>query len=338
MRRPPVALTAGAGRCAAPLGGAGAGEGLLLRRPGPGRLALAGDAARFAQHRGEPDPGRFRGDQPWAFATRAGIFSTPVIGDDGTVYVGSADGNFYASASDGKPAWQLPNTGGIIDSAAALGKRRGKGSGAFPITIGSGDETSLPAARRHPQAQAQAGIVWRYRTDLTPATGSTSTGGRATPPTAPGGDLFVGNTGGGAYSLTPGGKQAGSTSAGQLGVDDAGLRYAQAQQLLGLGRPVRRSRSIRKATSAGRRRYAGYVTSRPRSAPTAPSTSARSTASCTRSTRTPGPSAGASPPPPTSTARPRCQRRRRATRPRSTSARPTAPSTRSTRRQPDVAL
>ena len=42
-------------------------------------------------------------------------------------------------------------TGGIIDAAAALGRRRGK---AFPITIGSGDENLYQLrgdARRLPQ-------------------------------------------------------------------------------------------------------------------------------------------------------------------------------------------
>jgi len=37
---------------------------------------------------------RYLGGRPWAFATKRGIFSTPVIGGDNTIYVGSADRNF----------------------------------------------------------------------------------------------------------------------------------------------------------------------------------------------------------------------------------------------------
>ena len=51
-----------------------------------------------------PIVGRYRGDRPWAFRTGRGIFSTPVIGGDGTVYVGSADTYFYAIAADGQAA------------------------------------------------------------------------------------------------------------------------------------------------------------------------------------------------------------------------------------------
>ena len=101
-----------------------------------------------------PIRGRYRGDRPWSFRTARGIFSTPVIGDDGTVYVGSADGYFYALGDDGDAVWRL-RTGGIIDAAAALGHRAGR-RGGFPITIGSGDETlyQLRSDRRHAPAQA----------------------------------------------------------------------------------------------------------------------------------------------------------------------------------------
>lgn len=55
----------------------------------------------------------------WAFPTGKGIFSTPVIGHNGRVYVGSADRVFYALERDGTVAWTVP-TGEIIDSAALL--------------------------------------------------------------------------------------------------------------------------------------------------------------------------------------------------------------------------
>jgi outer membrane protein assembly factor BamB len=39
-----------------------------------------------------PIHGRYRGDRPWKFATKRGIFSTPVIGGDDTIYVEDPDG------------------------------------------------------------------------------------------------------------------------------------------------------------------------------------------------------------------------------------------------------
>ncbi len=71
------------------------------------------------------------GGHPWAFPTGKGIFSSPVVGGDGTVYVGSADRTFYALAADGTVRWQVL-TGEIIDSAALLDDR-GR------VYVGSGD-------------------------------------------------------------------------------------------------------------------------------------------------------------------------------------------------------
>ena len=152
-----------------------------------------------------PIRGRYRGEEPWSFRTARGIFSTPVIGDDGTAYVGSADGYFYALGANGEPRWKF-RTGGIIDAAAALGKRRGK-SGSFPITIGSGDETLYQLRGDDRRLSRKQRIRWRYRTDIGPATGQLVNWWEGNVAYGPSGDLFVGNTGGGAYSLTPGGER-----------------------------------------------------------------------------------------------------------------------------------
>jgi len=59
---------------------------------------------------------------PWSFRTGKGIFSTPVIGSDGSLLVGSADRNFYAlDPETGAERWRLA-TGEIIDSAAAVAR------------------------------------------------------------------------------------------------------------------------------------------------------------------------------------------------------------------------
>jgi outer membrane protein assembly factor BamB len=161
---------------------------------------------RDSRNTGEsPVRGRYRGGRPWSFRTGRGIFSTPVIGDDGTAYVGSADGYFYALDRDGRPVWKL-RTGGIIDAAAALGRRTGK-RGGFPITIGSGDETLYQlrsSARRMPRARR---IRWRFRTVLPPATGQLVNWWEGNVAYGPDGNLYVGNTGGGTFSLTPGGEE-----------------------------------------------------------------------------------------------------------------------------------
>ena len=152
-----------------------------------------------------PIRGRYRGDRPWSCRTGRGIFSTPVIGDDGTAYVGSADGYFYALDTGGEPVWRI-RTGGIIDAAAALGRRAGR-SGGFPITIGSGDETLYQLRGDPHRLSRKHRIRWSYRTELAPATGQLVNWWEGNVAYGPDGNLYVGNTGGGVYSLTPQGEQ-----------------------------------------------------------------------------------------------------------------------------------
>ena len=69
-----------------------------------------------------PDPPRDSGRARWTFRTGKGVFSSPVVDGDGTVYVGSADRSFYAIDRTGHLRWRL-DTGEIIDSAALLDDR-----------------------------------------------------------------------------------------------------------------------------------------------------------------------------------------------------------------------
>ncbi len=64
-------------------------------------------------------PATYHEDNPWSFQTGKGIFSTPIIDGEGTIYVGSADHVFYALHPDGTEKWHV-ETGEIIDSAGAL--------------------------------------------------------------------------------------------------------------------------------------------------------------------------------------------------------------------------
>lgn len=62
------------------------------------------------------------GGSLWTVRTGGGIFASPIIGADGTVYVGSADRQFWAVSSSGQVRWRF-RTGEIIDSAGLLDNR-----------------------------------------------------------------------------------------------------------------------------------------------------------------------------------------------------------------------
>ena len=91
------------------------------------------------------------GGSKWDFKTGKGIFSSPVVGADGTIYFGSADRTFYALNADGTLKWKI-DTGEIIDSSGLLDDEG-------HIYFGSGDG-KLRAA------DAQTGaIVWTMQAD-----------------------------------------------------------------------------------------------------------------------------------------------------------------------------
>ena len=72
------------------------------------------------------------GTLQWTFATGAFVYSPPVIGADGTIYVGSVDDNFYAiNGADGSKKWKF-TTGNVVSRAAAIGSNG-------TIYVGSGD-------------------------------------------------------------------------------------------------------------------------------------------------------------------------------------------------------
>ena len=139
------------------------------------------------------------GERPWSFVTGKGIFSTPVIGADGTVYAGSADRHFYAIGRGGRLRWRY-RTGEIIDSAAVLGH-------GGTVTFGSGDEYVYrlrTSARRLSRAER---TMWRFRATRKPAQGQLVNWWEGNVTMGPAGVLYAGNTGGALYAINPRGTQ-----------------------------------------------------------------------------------------------------------------------------------
>ncbi len=153
-----------------------------------------------------PIRARFRrGERPWSFETGKGIFSTPVIDAEGTIYVGSADTYLYAVARDGRLRWRF-KTGEIIDSAATLGRYDPR-LGSSPLTVGSGDERLYRLRTDPAPLSRRRRIVWTYRPSRGPATGQLVNWWEGNAVTGFGGVIYAGNTGGGAYAINPDGTQ-----------------------------------------------------------------------------------------------------------------------------------
>ena len=60
------------------------------------------------------------GDKIWSFETGGAVISSPAIGDDGTIYIGSGDYYVYAINPDGTKKWSF-RTSGSVSSSPAIG-------------------------------------------------------------------------------------------------------------------------------------------------------------------------------------------------------------------------
>lgn len=111
------------------------------------------DAAQTGRGRFSPTkPGAgFESARPWEVKTAKGIFSSAVIGGDGTSYIGSADRTFYAIDRAGQMKWKVL-TGEIIDSSALLDDK-----GRVYFGSGDGKLRALEAATGAP--------VWTMEAD-----------------------------------------------------------------------------------------------------------------------------------------------------------------------------
>ena len=56
----------------------------------------------------------------WAYKTGSDVMSSPAIGSDGTIYVGSDDSYLYAIKPDGKRKWRF-RAGDFVRSSPAIG-------------------------------------------------------------------------------------------------------------------------------------------------------------------------------------------------------------------------
>ena len=56
----------------------------------------------------------------WGFQTGGDVYSSPALGTDGTVYVGSDDGGVYALSASGSLQWRF-ETGAPVQASPAIG-------------------------------------------------------------------------------------------------------------------------------------------------------------------------------------------------------------------------
>ena len=67
------------------------------------------------------DQGYSPGQKVWEFETGATVSSSPAIGSDGTVYVGSHDKKLYAiNGKSGVKLWEFKTGGSIYHSSPAI--------------------------------------------------------------------------------------------------------------------------------------------------------------------------------------------------------------------------
>ncbi|MFZ0887881.1 MAG: PQQ-binding-like beta-propeller repeat protein [Candidatus Binataceae bacterium] len=104
------------------------------------------------------------GVEKWSFGTQNHIYSSPAVGADGTIYVGSHDDNLYAINPDGSLKWKY-TTGGPVDSSPAVGADG-------TIYVGS-DDSNLYAIN------PDGSLKWKYTTvedvQSSPAVGADGT-------------------------------------------------------------------------------------------------------------------------------------------------------------------
>jgi outer membrane protein assembly factor BamB len=129
------------------------------------------------------DDNRHNADD-WIAPTGNDIRSSPALGTDGTIYVGSNDTNLYAINPDGSQKWVFANPTGDVISSPAIGS---DGS----IYVGSNDNNVYAI-------NPNGSLKWQF-----------GTGGdvRSSPAIASDGTIYIGSNDGFMYALDSGGGQ-----------------------------------------------------------------------------------------------------------------------------------
>jgi outer membrane protein assembly factor BamB len=126
--------------------------------------------------------GQTPGEELWKFNSGGIIFSSPAVGDNGTIYVGSQDSKLNAINSDGTLKWQF-TAGDFIDSSPAIGPDG-------TVYVGSWDNKLYAI---NPDTGAK---IWEFETGslifASPAVGEDGT-------------IYVGSSDGFFYAINPDG-------------------------------------------------------------------------------------------------------------------------------------
>ena len=152
--------------------------------------SMRGGFGNLGRARVSPEP---RGWPVRSFPTGGPVFSTPVIGADEQIYVGSADRCFYRlDPASGQVVWRV-ETDELIDSAACIGP-----DGSVWVPGGDGRIYGFDAEGKE---------VWRYdrMLDRTRVTPSTIYWWEANVVLGPNGWLYAGNDDFYLYAIDPGG-------------------------------------------------------------------------------------------------------------------------------------
>jgi outer membrane protein assembly factor BamB len=126
----------------------------------------------------------------WSFTTGYDVYSSPAIGANGTIYVGSFDGKLYAINPDGSQKWSF-TTGGRIFSSPAIGANG-------TIYVGSEDDKLYAI---NPDGSQKWSFAMGDRVYSSPAIGANGT-------------IYVGSTHGKLYAINPDGSQKWSFATG----------------------------------------------------------------------------------------------------------------------------
>ncbi len=133
-------------------------------------------------------------EKKWEYQTDRDVFSSPAIGYDGTVYVGSKDGKLYAINMDGTLRWATTLSGYYTLSSPAVGVDG-------TIYIGSNNDFLYAV---HPNGN----IAWSFETNndvqSSPALGADGT-------------IYVGSDDSHLYAITPEGNVKWTCETGYIG-------------------------------------------------------------------------------------------------------------------------